>query len=51
VNRLSEDMFLLRRYIVVPMRPEGTEGWSEERLRELVTRDCMIGVTLAKLPC
>ena len=32
------------RYIVVPMRPEGTEGWSEERLAAIVTRDAMIGV-------
>lgn len=43
-------MLLLRRYIVVPMRPKGTEGWSEERLRDLVSRDSMIGVTLAKSP-
>ena len=34
------------RYLVLPMRPEGTEGWSEEELASLVTRDCMIGVTL-----
>ncbi|ANT52456.1 nitrile hydratase subunit alpha [Mesorhizobium amorphae] len=38
------------RYLVVPMRPEGTEGWSEERLAELVTRDAMIGTGLAKEP-
>ncbi|HEX6022634.1 MAG TPA: nitrile hydratase subunit alpha [Solirubrobacter sp.] len=31
------------RYLVVPMRPEGTEGWSEERLASIVTRDSMIG--------
>ena len=31
------------RYLVVPMRPAGTEDWSEERLAELVTRDSMIG--------
>ena len=43
-------MLLLRRYIVVPKRPKGTEGWSEERLRELVTRDSLIGVTFAKSP-
>jgi nitrile hydratase len=36
------------RYLVVPMRPEGTEGWSEEKLMELVTRDSMIGTGLAK---
>jgi len=38
------------RYLVVPMRPEGTEGWSEERLSELVTRDAMIGTGLPKAP-
>jgi nitrile hydratase len=32
------------RYLVIPQRPEGTDGWSEERLAELVTRDSMIGV-------
>jgi nitrile hydratase len=38
------------RFIVVPMRPAGTEGWSEERLADLVTRDSMIGAGLAKAP-
>jgi len=38
------------RYIVLPMRPAGTEGWSEERLATLVNRDSMIGVALAKGP-
>ena len=32
------------------MRPAGTEGWSEEQLAELVTRDSMIGTGLAKAP-
>jgi nitrile hydratase len=32
------------RYMVLPERPEGTEGWSEEQLAAIVTRDCMIGV-------
>ena len=36
------------RYLVVPMRPAGTEGWSEERLAKLVTRDSMVGTGLAK---
>ena len=36
------------RFIVLPMRPAGTEGWSEEKLAELVTRDSMIGTGLAK---
>jgi len=31
------------RYLVLPRRPDGTEGWSEERLLELVTRNSMIG--------
>jgi len=32
------------------MRPPGTEGWSEDKLAGLVTRDSMIGTGLAKLP-
>jgi nitrile hydratase len=32
------------------MRPQGTEGWSEERLAQLVTRDCMSGTGLPKRP-
>lgn len=38
------------RYMVLPLRPAGTEGWDEARLAELVTRDCMIGVTAPKSP-
>jgi len=38
------------RYIVLPKRPDGTEGWSEERLAALVTRDAMIGVDAPRLP-
>jgi nitrile hydratase subunit alpha len=38
------------RYLVVPMRPYGTEGWSEERLASLVTRDSMIGTGFALDP-
>jgi nitrile hydratase len=34
------------RYLVVPMRPAGTQGWDEERLAKLVTRDSMIGAGL-----
>lgn len=33
------------RYLVLPERPAGTEGWSEERLAQLVSRDSMVGVT------
>ena len=36
------------RYVVVPMRPAGTEGWSEERLAGIITRDALVGVTLPK---
>jgi nitrile hydratase subunit alpha len=36
------------RFIVLPMRPADTEGWSEEKLASLVTRDSMIGTGLAK---
>jgi nitrile hydratase len=32
------------RYLVIPRRPEKTEGWSEEQLAAIVTRDCMVGV-------
>ena len=38
------------RYIVLPRRPVGTAGWSEERLAALVNRDCMIGVAVPKGP-
>jgi len=38
------------RYLVVPMRPAGTDGLDEERLAELVTRDSMIGTGLALSP-
>ena len=34
------------RYLVIPQRPEGTDGWDEERLASLVTRDSMIGCGL-----
>ena len=37
------------RYIVLPMRPEGSEGLSEEELAALVTRDCMIGVATPRV--
>jgi nitrile hydratase len=36
------------RYLVIPRRPPNTEGWSEERLAALVTRDSMIGTGLAR---
>jgi nitrile hydratase len=38
------------RFMVLPMRPAGTEDWSEEQLATLVSRDSMIGTRLAKSP-
>ena len=38
------------RYLVLPMRPEGTDGFSENQLARLVTRDSMIGTGLPKSP-
>jgi len=38
------------RYLVLPARPAGAEGWSEEKLASLVTRDSMIGVALPQRP-
>jgi nitrile hydratase len=36
--------------MVLPMRPAGTEGWSEDQLAALVTRDVLVGVALPRLP-
>jgi nitrile hydratase subunit alpha len=44
VHDSSADM----RYLVLPMRPAGTEGWSEERLAEIVSRDCLVGTALPR---
>src|SRR5262245_14288672 len=38
------------RYLVIPLRPAGTDGWSEEQLSELVTRDSMIGTGVVARP-
>ena len=38
------------RFLVLPMRPSGTDGFSQERLAQLVTRNCMIGTGLPKNP-
>ena len=38
------------RYFVLPARPKNTDGWTEEQLQALVTRDSLIGVSLAKEP-
>jgi thiocyanate hydrolase gamma subunit len=43
-----EDSNSKHRFMVLPVRPDGTEGWSEEQLAEIVTRDCLIGVALPK---
>lgn len=37
------------RYLVLPKRPKGTEGWSEEKLAQIVTRDTMVGVAEARI--
>jgi len=37
------------RYMVLPRRPEGTEGWDEAALAATVTRDCLIGVAVPAL--
>jgi nitrile hydratase len=38
------------RYLVLPMQPAGTDGWSEEQLAAIVTRDCMIGTAVPAVP-
>ncbi|GAA4804711.1 thiocyanate hydrolase subunit gamma [Actinomycetospora chlora] len=43
-----EDSNSKHRFMVLPVRPDGTEGWSEAALAEIVTRDCLIGVALPK---
>jgi thiocyanate hydrolase subunit gamma len=43
-----EDSNSKHRFLVLPVRPAGTEGWSEEQLAAIVTRDCMIGLALPK---
>src|SRR6267143_205863 len=63
IGRQGEDMVVLEnvevrvwdstaelRYLVLPERPAGTEGWSEDELAEIVTRDAMIGVAQVKAP-
>ncbi|MBP0447754.1 nitrile hydratase subunit alpha [Roseomonas sp. SSH11] len=38
------------RWLVLPLRPSGTEGWSEDRLTSIVTRDVLVGVALPQVP-
>ena len=49
INLRVHDSTADMRYLVLPARPAGTEGWSEERLATIVTRDCMIGVAVPKV--
>ena len=37
------------RYVVVPMRPAGTENWNEEQLASILTRDTLVGVTVPRI--
>ena len=37
------------RYVVIPMRPPGTQGWSEEQLADVLTRDTLVGVTVPRV--
>jgi nitrile hydratase subunit alpha len=39
------------RYIVIPLRPPGTEGWSEAQLAKLVTREALIGTAMPHPAC
>src|SRR4051812_10361451 len=43
-----EDSNQKHRFMVMPMRPEGTDGWTEDQLTEIITRDCLIGVALPR---
>ena len=43
-----EDSNAKSRFMVLPVRPAGTDGWTEEQLAEIVTRDCMIGIALPR---
>lgn len=38
------------RYLVIPLRPQGTGGWSADQLAEIVTRNAMIGTEIVKVP-
>jgi nitrile hydratase len=38
------------RFLVLPLRPEGTEGWSEDELAAIVSREAMIGVASVEVP-
>ena len=38
------------RYVVIPMRPAGTEGWGEEQLAAILTRDTLVGAAVPRVP-
>lgn len=50
VEVLVHDSTADHRYMILPMRPDGTEDWDEEKLAGLVSRDSLIGVTTASQP-
>ena len=37
------------RYVVIPMRPPGTENWTEDELADIITRDTLVGVTVPRV--
>jgi nitrile hydratase len=47
---LGADVQIMVRWLVLPERPAGTEGWSEEQLASLVTREAMVGVAKVAAP-
>jgi len=42
------DSTAVTRYLVIPLRPNGTEGWNEEQLATLLSRDAMVGTAVAR---
>ncbi|MFC3562818.1 nitrile hydratase subunit alpha [Pedobacter jamesrossensis] len=50
VQIVVNDSTANQRYMVMPLRPEGTEDFTDEQLEALVTRDTMIGVSLCAIP-
>ena len=46
----ADPQLTVGRFLKIPLQPEGTDGWSEEQLRALVTRDCLIGVSAPLTP-
>jgi nitrile hydratase len=50
VELVVHDSTAEQRYLVLPVRPAGTDGWSQQDLAKLVTRNSMIGTALARIP-